>query len=77
VDKKIEIGGHTDATGSAEYNLALSEHRAVAVRDAMIAAGVDGARLIAKGYGEAVPLANNGTEQGRMVNRRIEFNILN
>lgn len=76
-DKTIEIGGHTDSTGSAEYNLALSEHRAVAVRDAMIAAGVDGARLIAKGYGESSPLANNGTEQGRMVNRRIEFKILN
>lgn len=76
-DKTIEIGGHTDSTGSAEYNLALSEHRAVAVRDAMIAAGADGARLIAKGYGEASPLATNGTEQGRMVNRRIEFKILN
>jgi outer membrane protein OmpA-like peptidoglycan-associated protein len=76
-DKKIEIGGHTDSTGSAEYNLALSEHRAVAVRDAMIAAGVDGGRMIAKGYGETSPLANNGTEQGRMVNRRIEFKILN
>ncbi|MFO0990774.1 MAG: Ig-like domain-containing protein [Hyphomicrobiales bacterium] len=77
LDKTIEIGGHTDSTGSAEYNLALSEHRAVAVRDAMIAAGVDGERLIAKGYGESSPLANNGTEQGRMVNRRIEFKILN
>ena len=76
-DKAIEIGGHTDSTGSAEYNLALSEHRAVAVRDAMIAAGADGTRLIAKGYGESSPLANNGTEQGRMVNRRIEFKILN
>lgn len=76
-NKTIEIGGHTDSTGSAEYNLALSEHRAVAVREAMIAAGVDGARLIAKGYGESSPLANNGTEQGRMVNRRIEFKILN
>lgn len=76
-DKQIEIGGHTDSTGSAEYNLALSEHRAVAVRDAMIAAGVDGQRLVSKGYGESNPLANNGTEQGRMVNRRIEFRILN
>lgn len=75
-DKMIEIGGHTDSTGSAEYNLALSEHRAVAVRDAMMAAGADGQRLIAKGYGESSPLANNGTEQGRTVNRRIEFKIL-
>ena len=76
-DKMIEIGGHTDSTGSAEYNLALSEHRAVAVREALMRAGVDGARMTAKGYGETNPLANNGTEQGRVVNRRIEFNILN
>jgi OOP family OmpA-OmpF porin len=48
----------------------------VAVRDAMMAVGVDSARMIAKGYGETNPLANNGTEQGRVVNRRIEFKIL-
>jgi len=76
-DKTIEIAGHTDSTGSSEYNQALSERRAIAVRDAMLAAGVDRGRMVAKGYGEARPLADNTTEQGRKVNRRIEFTILN
>jgi OOP family OmpA-OmpF porin len=75
-DKIIEIGGHTDSTGSSEYNQALSESRAVAVLEALQAAGVERKRMIAKGYGEEKPIANNATEEGRMVNRRIEFTVI-
>jgi OOP family OmpA-OmpF porin len=75
-DKKIEIGGHTDSTGSSEYNQALSESRAIAVLEAMEAAGVDRKRMIAIGYGEDKPIANNATEEGRLVNRRIEFTVI-
>ena len=69
---KFEISGHTDDKGSESSNLDLSTRRAGAVREALIAKGVAADRLIAKGYGEAQPLAGNETEDGRSQNRRIE-----
>jgi outer membrane protein OmpA-like peptidoglycan-associated protein len=72
----VEIAGHTDADGSEEANLALSEQRAQAVVDYLTAAGVDAALLTAVGYGEAPPIADNETDEGRAQNRRIEFSIL-
>ncbi len=74
-DAKVEIGGHTDATGSTSYNQALSERRAVAVRDALIARGADAANLTAVGYGESRPIADNNTREGRARNRRTEFKV--
>ena len=72
-DVRVEIEGHTDASGPARENLALSQRRANAVRDALVAAGVARDRLVAYGYGEGVPLADNATPEGRARNRRIEF----
>jgi outer membrane protein OmpA-like peptidoglycan-associated protein len=72
----IEIGGHTDSTGDPASNLKLSEDRANSVRNALVNAGVSAAMLVAKGYGDAKPVASNDTEYGRFRNRRIEYSIL-
>lgn len=69
----IEIGGHTDAQGSEDLNQRLSQGRADAVRTALINRGVPLDTLVARGYGEAVPIADNKTDAGRARNRRIEF----
>ncbi len=71
----IEVQGHTDNTGKAEANKALSQKRADAVRDYMIAKGVDFQRLTAVGYGQEQPIADNTTKAGRQKNRRVEFKI--
>ncbi len=72
-DAVLVIAGHTDAIGSDERNLQLSEERAQAVRDYLIKRGIAPDRLIARGYGEAYPVASNATEAGREFNRRSEF----
>ena len=72
----FEIGGHTDAQGRDEMNLALSQARAEAVVQAMVALGVPSAGLSAKGFGETQPIADNKTEAGREANRRIVFRLL-
>jgi len=69
----VTIFGHTDSVGSEETNLALSQARVDAVRDWVIAQGGDADRLIAIGVGEAEPVADNSTEEGRAANRRVEF----
>ena len=69
----IEIGGHTDAQGSEDLNERLSKARAEAVRTALVNRGVSLDRLVARGYGETVPIADNKTDAGRARNRRIEF----
>ncbi len=73
---RIELGGHTDNVGADAANLTLSDKRAQAVRDFIIARGVDGARITAKGYGETKPTATNETEEGRAQNRRTEVTVL-
>jgi OOP family OmpA-OmpF porin len=72
---KMEIAGHTDAQGSTGGNLSLSQARAEAVLLALQGRRVPVAGMVAKGYGEGVPIADNGTEEGREANRRIEFNL--
>jgi outer membrane protein OmpA-like peptidoglycan-associated protein len=72
----VEIQGHTDAQGSDDMNLDLSQRRAQAVRAYLIQNGVAGSRLTARGFGEAVPIATNDTAEGRAENRRVEFRIL-
>jgi outer membrane protein OmpA-like peptidoglycan-associated protein len=68
----IRIEGHTDTSGNARLNQAVSQKRADVVRAALIAAGVDGKRITAQGLGSAQPIAENGTEEGRAKNRRVE-----
>lgn len=75
-EMRIEISGHTDDTGSAEYNLKLSEQRAKAVADYLISQGIDSARLKWVGYGKGKPVAPNSTPEGRALNRRTEVKIL-
>ncbi len=70
---RIEIAGHTDNSGSFEYNKVLSEKRALAVKHAILSFGQTQAELIARGYGEAYPVASNETLEGRSLNRRVEF----
>jgi outer membrane protein OmpA-like peptidoglycan-associated protein/tetratricopeptide (TPR) repeat protein len=73
---KIELASHTDADGSAEYNLKLSNSRSVSVVDYLISKNISSSRLIAKGYGESKAIATNDTEEGKQKNRRTEFKIL-
>ena len=70
---RIQLNGHTDNVGSAADNLRLSEDRARAVYDYLVAAGIDPARLRSAGYGETRPLASNDTPAGRRQNRRTAF----
>ncbi len=72
-DLAIEVGGHTDNTGSAATNRRLSQQRADAVRAYLIGKGIPGARLTAVGYGPDRPIASNRTEAGRAANRRVEL----
>jgi OmpA-OmpF porin, OOP family len=69
----IEIGGHTDITGPRGFNMRLSRDRARAVRNYLLDRGIKPARLRANGYGPDRPIADNGTEEGRAQNRRVEF----
>ncbi|MCK9613764.1 MAG: OmpA family protein [Bacteroidales bacterium] len=73
---KIEIGGHTDNKGSAEYNQKLSENRARSVYEFLIAKGIDKTRLSYKGYGLTHPIDTNDTDEGRANNRRTEFKVI-
>ena len=73
---RVEIGGHTDNSGSDSYNKQLSQRRAQAVFDYLVSNGVPANRLIPVGYGSARPLADEATEEGRQQNRRIEFKIV-
>lgn len=72
----FEVGGHTDSQGREVMNLDLSQSRAEAVRLALIERGTPPSQLIAKGYGEAEPIDDNGTEAGREANRRITFTLI-
>ena len=73
---RIRIEGHTDDEGTADYNQDLSERRANAVLERLIENGVDRERLVAAGFGLTRPIADNGNDEGRAQNRRVEFNIL-
>lgn len=74
---KIEVQGHTDNVASAEYNLQLSQRRAVSVLSYLEAHGINEGVLVAKGYGLNRPVDTNATESGRSNNRRVELKILN
>lgn len=72
---EVEISGHTDNTGSAKSNMSLSQSRAQAVVTYLTGKGIAASRMTAKGYGPDVPIASNGTADGRQQNRRTEFEI--
>ncbi|MEW8508765.1 MAG: OmpA family protein [Candidatus Thiodiazotropha sp.] len=73
--KAIEVIGHTDSTGAADYNQTLSERRAKAVADYLGAQGVGQGLLTSRGMGESSPIADNGTQEGRAQNRRVELKL--
>jgi outer membrane protein OmpA-like peptidoglycan-associated protein len=75
-DIVIEIGGYTDSTGSAEHNQVLSEKRALSVVNYLIGKGIGTTRLKYKGYGNADPIGDNVTSEGRKLNRRTEAKII-
>ncbi len=72
---EIEIIGHTDSIGNADYNMTLSMQRAKSVRDYLIKNGIESKRLESKAMGQSLPVAPNNTEQGRAKNRRTEIKI--
>jgi len=73
---KLILNGNSSAEGSAEHNMSLSLDRANAVKAYLVNAGVNGANLTAKGYGESKPIADNTTEEGRALNRRVEIKVI-
>lgn len=75
-DFTLKINAHTCSQGTHEYNQTLSEKRAQSVRDYFIRKGVKNSRLITKGYAETQPIASNDTEEGKSLNRRVEFIII-
>ncbi len=73
---RVEVGGHTDSQGNAADNQLLSEQRAKAVADALVAAGVPAERLASRGFGSNRPVGDNTTDAGRAENRRIAYEVL-
>jgi OOP family OmpA-OmpF porin len=73
---EIEMSAHTDSRGSDEYNFKLSDNRAKSVMEYIISKGIDRSRITSHGYGETKPVATNDTDDGRQLNRRVEFTIL-
>jgi outer membrane protein OmpA-like peptidoglycan-associated protein len=72
---EVRVEGHTDSQGTTKLNMKLSDARAAAVRNYLIGKGIDGSHLVAQGFGETKPVADNNTEEGRYKNRRVEFEI--
>jgi OmpA-OmpF porin, OOP family len=75
-DVKVVISGHTDSSGTAQYNMGLSERRAKAVMDYFVSRGISASRLQAVGRGLTEPIADNKTAEGRALNRRVELKVL-
>lgn len=76
-DAKISIEGHADNTGEESFNNPLSNNRASSIKDYLVNVGIDANRLSTKAFGEANPKASNDTEEGRSINRRVEFKVVN
>jgi outer membrane protein OmpA-like peptidoglycan-associated protein len=74
-DTLIRVEGHTDSTGTEQYNLDLSARRAVAVKNLIVQRGVSSTRVEPITFGESRPIATNETEAGRQMNRRVEIKI--
>lgn len=74
-DIKVEVDGHTDGKGSGPYNLKLSDRRARSVKQYLVEKGIDAGRLTTKGFGKTEPIADNSTDEGRELNRRVELKV--
>jgi OOP family OmpA-OmpF porin len=72
---EIQLSAHTDSRGSDDYNFKLSDNRARSVMEYIISKGIPASRLASQGYGENKPVATNETDDGRQLNRRVEFTI--
>ncbi len=72
----IQVAGHTDSTGGDRYNLLLSQQRAQAVADVLSGYGVQAVRMDVVGFGETLPIADNGSASGRQQNRRVELTLI-
>lgn len=75
-DTRLQVNGHTDSTGSADYNYSLSNRRASSVANYLAAQGVDQGRIISQGMGPDQPIASNATDSGRAQNRRVELQVV-
>ena len=73
----ISIEGHADNTGEESFNNPLSNNRASSIKEYLVNVGVDANRLSTKAFGESMPKASNDTEEGRAINRRVEFKVVN
>ncbi len=76
-DAAISIEGHADNTGEESFNNPLSNNRANSIKDYLVNVGIDADRLTTKAFGESMPKASNDTEEGRAINRRVEFKVVN
>lgn len=72
----VEVSGHTDSTGTTDYNQQLSLRRASTVGEYLNARGISGLRIITMGFGELQPIASNSTAEGRQQNRRVELRLV-
>ncbi len=75
-DKKVEIQGHTDSIGTEAYNEKLGMRRADSVKNYLVDKGVTAENLSTVSFGESNPVADNGTKEGRAMNRRVEFKVM-
>ncbi|MGJ8687914.1 MAG: OmpA family protein [Gammaproteobacteria bacterium] len=75
-DTRLQVNGHTDSTGSADYNYNLSNRRATSVANYLAGQGVDQGRIISQGMGPDQPIASNNTDSGRAQNRRVELQVI-
>ena len=76
-DYTVSVNGHTDDVGSVEYNIGLSERRAIAVRNYFVDAGIDYSILTVEGFGKSQPLVQGTSDEARTKNRRVELGIVN
>ncbi len=76
-DYTVSVNGHTDDVGSVEYNIGLSERRAIAVRNYFVEAGIDDSILTVEGFGKSQPLVQGTSDEARTKNRRVELGIVN
>lgn len=75
-DRKVLVEGHSDKTGTSEYNLWLSEKRAASVKVQLVGLGIPETNIKTSGLGDSRPIADNKTKEGRLINRRVEITVL-